>query len=65
MENGIIYIDKVGLEGFIVFHEAEFDIMDGYYFNSSRDNGINDVIENLYGLGLELNKRQKSCTGCY
>ena len=31
MENGIIYIDKVGLENITTFHEAEFEITDGYY----------------------------------
>ena len=30
MENDIIYIDKVGLEDLITFHEAEFEIIDGY-----------------------------------
>ena len=30
MENEIIYIDKVGLEDLITFHQAEFEIIDGY-----------------------------------
>ena len=29
MENGIIYIDKVGLEDIITFHEAGFEIIGG------------------------------------
>ena len=32
MDNGIIYIDKVGLEGIITYHEAEFEIIGGYYY---------------------------------
>ena len=32
MDNGIIYIDKVGLESIITFHEPEFEIIDGYYY---------------------------------
>ena len=50
-----IYIDKVGLDDLIAFHEAEFEIIDDYYYNSGRNNEINDVIKNLYGLRLKLN----------
>ena len=32
MSNEIIYIDKVGLEDLITFHEAEFEILDEYLF---------------------------------
>ena len=44
MDNEIIYIDKVGLEDLITFHDAEFEIIDGYYFNEGRNNKINNVI---------------------
>ena len=44
MNNGIIYIDKVGLE------EAEFEITDGYYYDESRNNTINNVVKDLYDL---------------
>ena len=47
-----IYIDKVGLEDSVTFHEAEFEITDGYYFNSGRNNIFNNVIDNLYDLRL-------------
>ena len=57
MENGIIYIDKVGLEGLNAFREAEFEITDGYYFNECRDNTIHNVI-NLYGLRLKLKEKR-------
>ena len=50
MDNGIIYIDKVGLEDIITFHEAEFEIIDGYYYDQGRNNTINHVIEDLYNL---------------
>ena len=43
----------------ITFHEAEFEIIDGYHFNSGRNKTKNNgVIKNLYGLRLNL-KRQK------
>ena len=56
MNNEIIYIDKVGLEHLIAFHEAGFEIIDGYYYNSGRNNEINNVIKNLYDLRLKLKK---------
>ena len=53
MGNGIIYIDKVGLEGLVTFHEAGFGITCGYYFNSGRNNKIHNVIKNLHGSRLK------------
>ena len=41
MSNEIIYIDKVGLEDLITFHDAEFEILDGYHFNEGRNDTIN------------------------
>ena len=54
MDNGIIYIDKVGLEELITYHEAEFEIIDGYYYNEGRNNTINHVIKDLYDLRKKL-----------
>ena len=59
MDNGIIYIGKVGLEELITHREAEFEIIDGYYYDQGRNNIINHVIEDLYSLRLEL-KQDKS-----
>ena len=56
MDNGIIYIDKVGLEELITYHEAEFEIIDGYYYNEGRNNTINHVIKDSYGLRKKLNQ---------
>ena len=56
MNNEIIYTDKACLEDLITFHEAEFEVIDGYYFNSGRNNRINVVIEDLYNLRLRLKK---------
>ena len=58
-ENGIIYTDKVGLEAIITYHEAEFEITDGYYYGQGRNNTINHVIEDLYNLRLKL-KQEKN-----
>ena len=58
MDNGIIYIDKVGLEEIITYHEAEFEITDGYYYDQGRNNTINHVIEDLYNLRLKLKQNK-------
>ena len=56
MENEIIYIDKVGLEELVKYHKAEFEIIDGYYYNEGRNDTINHVIEDLHNLRAKLNK---------
>ena len=38
----------------IIFDDADFEVIDGYYFNSGRNNTINNVIKNLYDLRREL-----------
>ena len=63
MSNEIIYIDKVGLEDLITFHkveEADFEILDGYYFNEGRNNTINKVIKSLYDKRLTLKQEKPS-----
>ena len=47
MSNEIIYIDKVGLEDLITLHDAEFEILDGYYFNEGRNDTINKIISKI------------------
>ena len=64
MDNGIIYIDKVGLEEIITYHEAELEIIDGYYYDQGR-NIINNFIEDFYNLGLKMKQDKKSSTDCY
>ena len=54
MDNEIVYIDKVGLEDLIIFHDTEFEIIDGYYYNEGRHNKINQVINDLYDLRKKL-----------
>ena len=50
----ILYIDKAGLEDLITFHEAEFEITDGYHFSSGRNNEVNNVIKILYDFRLTV-----------
>ena len=58
VENEITCIDKAGLEDLITLHDAEFEVTDGYYYNSGRNNRINNVVKNLYDLRLKLKKEK-------
>lgn len=55
MDKEIVYIDKVGSEDLITFHEAQFENF-GYYYNGGRENRMNNVIEDLYNLRLSWNR---------
>ena len=55
----MMYISKVGLEEITEYHKAEFDIIDGYYYNEGRNNTINHVIKYLYDLRKKL-KQEKN-----
>ena len=54
MDNEFIYIDKVGLEELITYHEAEFELIDGYCYNGGRSNTINHVIKDVQDLRENL-----------
>ena len=50
MDNGIVYIEKVGLKEIITYRDAEIEIIDGYYYDQGRNITTNQVIEDLYTL---------------
>ena len=56
MDNDSVYIDKVGLFDLIEFHDAQFEILEGYYYNDGRHETINHVIEDLSNLILNVKK---------
>ena len=58
MDNGVIYIDEVGLGELIEYHTAECEIIDGYYYNEGGSNTINYVIKDLYDLRQKLKQDQ-------
>ena len=51
-----MYIDKVGLEEMLEYHIAEFEMIDGYYYEQGRNNTINHAIEDSYNLRKKLKK---------
>ena len=60
MEHGIVYIGKVGLEELVTHREAEFEIINGYYYNDGRHNTIDHGIEYLYNLRPKLKQDNNS-----
>lgn len=56
MENKNMKVDKITLEDLITFHDIEFTIIRGYYFNEGYNNKINYVIEYIFNKRLELKK---------
>ena len=49
-------LTKLAYNIILLFHEAEFEITDGYYFNEGRNNKNKDVIKNWHDLKLKLKK---------
>ena len=59
IDNGIVCIDKVGLEESREYHKAGFGIIGGYYYNEGRNNTINHAIKDLYDLRKKF-KQEKN-----
>ena len=53
---GIIFVDKVSLEELIKYHDIEYEIIRGYYYNSGRNPTLKKVIKKLYNVRLEKKK---------
>jgi hypothetical protein len=52
-----IYIDKIGLEDFIQYQNAEFNIVRGYYYNEGKNEKIRETI--AYCFNERLKKKQE------
>ena len=59
MAGETVYIDKTGLENLTEFQIADFEIIDGHYFDEGRNNKINDVIKHLYDTRIKF-KNEKN-----
>lgn len=52
----LVTVGKLGLEDMVQFHEIEYEIIRGYYFNAGFNTEIKDVIMKLYDRRNELKK---------
>lgn len=55
----VMYVDKISLEDLIQFHQIEFDIKKGYYYNEGRNPKILEVIRHLFNT-RKIEKKNKN-----
>jgi len=51
-----LFVCKFELEDLITFHDIEFEIIDGYYYNEGRNNQLKEVIEMVFNERLKMKK---------
>jgi hypothetical protein len=52
-------VDKITLEDYIEFHNIEFEIIEGVYWNEGSNKTIGDVIDNLFAERIKFKKVMK------
>jgi hypothetical protein len=52
-----LYVSKIDLEDVIEFHNIEYEIIDGYYYDEGRNNKLEEVISFVFNERLKM-KRQ-------
>ena len=66
---GSVYVDKIGLEDLIKFHELapgrDFKIIRGYYFNEGKNLKSSKIISFLYNERLKLKKEKNPAQEIY
>lgn len=55
----IMIIDKITLEDYIKFHEIEYEILDGVYWNYGTNKKLGNLVYNLYQVRLQNKKTNK------
>ena len=51
-----IYVDKIGLEGMVQFHDIDYTVIAGVYYNEGFNNKVCQVVEQLFAARLEQKK---------
>ena len=52
-----LYLDKTGLEDFVKYHEAEYEFVNGYYYDKGHNPTIRKVITHLFEQRLKYKKQ--------
>ena len=60
-----LFVCKIELEDLINFHQIEFEVVDGYYFNEGRNNNLKSVIEMVFNERLKLKKMKNPLQEIY
>ena len=60
-----LYVCKFVLEDLIKFHQIEFEIIDGYYYDEGRNNNLHDVIDFVFNERLKMKKEKNPLQEIY
>ena len=55
---GVFYVDRFTLEDLITYHEIEFNIIKGYYYDEGRNNTIKEVMTRCFNERLKKKKEK-------
>ena len=58
LEGEILYLDKVGLEDFVKYHGATYEIINGYFYNKGHNDKICNVMKYLFEQRLKYKKQK-------
>tara|TARA_R110002126_G_scaffold95523_4_gene224391 strand:+ start:95 stop:3511 length:3417 start_codon:yes stop_codon:yes gene_type:complete len=53
---GEYYVDKITLEDLIEYHQIDFDVLQGYYYDEGRNYTINEVMNTCFNERLKMKK---------
>ena len=53
-----LYLDKVGLQDFVKYHGAEYEFVNGYYYDKGHNDKIRSVITHLFNQRLKFKKEK-------
>lgn len=53
-----LYLDKTGLEDFVKYHGAEYEFVNGYYYDEGHNPKIRSVITHLFNQRLKFKKEK-------
>lgn len=54
-----LYLDTITLKEYIKYHDIEYEILDGVYWNSGYNKGLGDIIKHLYDKRLKAKAKGK------
>ena len=53
-----MYVDRFTLEDLILYHDIDYTVTRGYYFDSGRNTKVNDVMQHLFNARLQKKKEK-------
>ena len=61
MVNQLIVVNKIDMEELIKYHDIEYDIIRGYYFDDGHNDKIIQLVKFLYDMRLKYKKENNKC----